>query len=75
MNWLALAAAATKLMTALTKLLSDRRLLAAGEAEGRAASERAQARATAKAANAMREIAERPASRDEAIERLEQGKG
>lgn len=75
MNWLTLATAATRFVSALAKYLSDRRLLAAGEAEGRARSERSHARAAAEADRAMREIAERPASRDEAVARLERGEG
>ncbi len=73
MNWLSLLAAFAKLAAALADWLRARTLLTAGEAQGRAASDAAHARAAAEQAARMRDIAASPPSRTEIEKRLEEG--
>lgn len=73
MNWLSLIAALAKLATALADALRDWKLLAAGEARGRAASDADHARTAEKRGRAMREIAARPPARADIDKRLEEG--
>ncbi len=73
MNLVSLLAAAAKLAAALVKFVSDWKLLSAGEAKGRAESERDHALAAKRAEDAMRALAEKPASRDEVLKRLDEG--
>jgi hypothetical protein len=70
---LSLVGAAVKLAAALAKLFSDRRLISAGEAAGRAATEQEHARAAQQAEDEMRAIADEPASRDDVLKRLDEG--
>jgi hypothetical protein len=70
---LSLVAAALKLGNALLRFFSERKLIAAGEASGRAAAEREHARAAQRAEDEMRSIADRPASRDQLLRRLDDG--
>ncbi len=73
MNWLSFFAALVKLVTAIANALRDRKLVAAGEASGRAASDADHARAAAERGEAMRQIAEKPPTRAELDKRLEEG--
>lgn len=73
MNWLSLIAAVVKLVTAFATALRDRKLVAAGEARGRAASDADHARVAAERGEAMRQIAGKPATRAEIDKRLEEG--
>ena len=73
MNVLALLAALAKLFAALTKYISNRKLLSAGEAQGRAEAERDHALIAKQAEDEMRALAEKPASRDELQKRLDEG--
>ena len=70
---LSLLGAAVKLPAALTKFFSDRRLISAGEAAGRAAAEQEHARAAQQAEDDLRAIADKPASREELLKRLDEG--
>jgi hypothetical protein len=72
-NWLALFAAAAKLIAAIAKFFSDRQLISAGKAAGRAESEAVHARAAAEAEAEMRAIADKPPGRGEIDKRLEGG--
>jgi len=72
-NIVSLLAAAAKLAAALVKFFSDWKLLSAGEAKGRAESERDHALATKRAEDEMRALAEKPAGRDEVLKRLDDG--
>ena len=73
MNVLALLGAVAKLVAALVKTVSNWRLLSAGRAQGRAESERDHALAAKRAEDEMRALAEKPASRDEVLQRLDEG--
>lgn len=73
MNLFSLLAAAVKLAAALVKTVSDWKLLSTGEAKGRAESERDHALAAKQAEDEMRALAEKPASRDEILKRLDEG--
>jgi hypothetical protein len=73
MNWLALIGAAIKLFAALADTLRDRKLVAAGEATGRAESDSDHARAAAERDALMRQIAGKPPARTEIDKRLEEG--
>jgi hypothetical protein len=73
MNWLALAGALAKLAASLAAALRDWKLLAAGAARGRAESDADHARSAAKQGQRMREIAGRPATRNDIDKRLEEG--
>ncbi len=73
MNWISLAAALAKLAEAIAGWLRERRLLAAAETAGRAASDAAHAEAAARSGERMREIAARPPARGEIEKRLEEG--
>ena len=73
MNIVSLLAAVAKLGAALVKFVSDWKLLSAGEAKGRAESERDHALAAKRAEDEMRALAEKPASRDEFLKRLDEG--
>lgn len=75
MNWLALLGALAKLVAAVANALRDRRLIAAGEARGRAASDADHAREAAAREEAMRQIADKPPARAEVEKRLEEGSG
>lgn len=70
---ISLIGAAAKLFAALMKFLADRQLLSAGEAAGRAASERDHAAAAKRAEDDMRAIADKPAARDDVLKRLDGG--
>jgi hypothetical protein len=72
-SWLALVTALAKLAGAVAKFFSDRQLIAAGKAEGRADSDRDHAQAASAAGAAMDKIAARPAGRDEMLKRLDEG--
>jgi hypothetical protein len=74
MNWLAFMAALVRLMTSLADWLRTRSLLAAGEAQGRSASDDAHARTAAEQGGRMREIADSPPTRAEVEKRLEEGR-
>jgi hypothetical protein len=74
MNWLALLGALLKFVTAIAGFFRDLRLLAAGEARGRAESDADHAREAADRAATMRQIAGRPPARAEIEKRLEEGK-
>jgi hypothetical protein len=73
MNWLALLTALAKLAGAIGAALRDRRLIAAGEAKGRAASDSDHARTAAERGGKMREIAALPPARQDVDKRLEEG--
>jgi hypothetical protein len=73
MNWLSLLGAMAKLAGAIASALRDGKLLAAGEAKGRAASDADHARAAAAQGERMRTIAERRPARGEVEKRLEEG--
>ena len=73
MNWLSLLAALAKFAGAIASVLRDWRLVAAGEARGRAESDAGHAHAAAAQGDRMREIAGRPPTRKEIDKRLEQG--
>ncbi len=73
MNVLALLGAVAKFAAALVKYVSDWKLLSAGQAQGRAESEREHALAAKRAEDEMRAVAEKPASRDEILKRLGDG--
>ena len=73
MKWLSLIGALAKLVTAIASTLRDWKLLAAGEARGRAASDAGHARAAEEHGRAMREIAARPPARADIDKRLEEG--
>jgi hypothetical protein len=70
---LSLIGAAVKLAAALMKFFSDRQLISAGEAAGRAAAEQEHARAARAAEDEMRAVADKPAARDELLKRLDEG--
>lgn len=73
MNLVSLLAAAVKFAMALVKTVSNWKLLSAGEAKGRADSERDHALAAKQAEDEMRALAEKPAGRDEVLKRLDEG--
>ncbi|MCC6946961.1 MAG: hypothetical protein IT539_04255 [Bradyrhizobiaceae bacterium] len=73
MNWLALLGAILKLVTAIADTLRDWRLVATGEASGRAESDADHAREAAARGEEMRGIAARPPARTEVEKRLEEG--
>ena len=73
MNVFALLAAVARLIAALVKTVSNWKLLSAGQAQGRAESERDHALAAKRAEDEMRALAEKPASRDELLKRLDEG--
>jgi hypothetical protein len=73
MSWLSLLGAAMKLFTAVAEYLRDRKLVAAGEASGRAESDVEHAREAAARGEAMRKIADKPPARAEIEKRLEEG--
>jgi hypothetical protein len=73
MNWLALLSALAKLASAISSAFHDRRLIAAGEAAGRAASDADHARAAAARGADMGEIAAKPPTRQIIDKRLEEG--
>ena len=70
---LSLLAALVKFATAFARFFSEQRMLSAGEAKGRAESDRDHALAAKQAEDEMRALAERPASRDELLKRLDEG--
>jgi hypothetical protein len=70
---ISLVTAAMKLFAAVARFLSDRQLLDAGQAKGRAESERAHARAAREAGDEMQKIADKPAGRDQTLKRLDEG--
>jgi hypothetical protein len=70
---LSLLVALARLAAALAKFFSDRRLISAGEAAGRAAAEHEHTRAAQAVEAEMRAVAEQPASRDELLRRLDEG--
>jgi hypothetical protein len=73
MNWFALVSALAKLASAIAAAFRDSRLVAAGEAKGRAASDAGHARSAAARAEKMREIAAKPPARQDIDKRLEEG--
>lgn len=73
MNWLSLIAALAKFTGAIASALRDWRLIAAGEAKGRAESDAGHAHTAAAQGDRMRDIAGRPPARKEIDKRLEQG--
>jgi hypothetical protein len=73
MNWIALIGSVAKLFAEAVAALREWKLIAAGEARGRAASDAAHARATAKRCEEMRQIANKPPGRVEMDKRLEEG--
>ena len=73
MNWVAFLGALAKLAGAIAAAVRDWRLMAAGEVQGRAASDADHARTAAEQGERMREIAGRPAARKEVDKRLEEG--
>ncbi|MEX0590130.1 MAG: hypothetical protein WD207_03490 [Xanthobacteraceae bacterium] len=73
MNWLALIGALAKLFAAVSSTIRDWKLIAAGEARGRAESDADHARAAAERGEAMRQIAGKPPARAEIDKRLEEG--
>ena len=73
MNWLSLITTAAKLIAAVVKFFSDRRLIESGRAEGRAESDTDHAREARAAGDAMQKIADKPPSREEIEKRLEEG--
>jgi hypothetical protein len=72
-NLVALLAAVAKFAAALAKIVSNWKLLSAGQAQGRAESDRDHALAAKRAEDEMRALAEKPASRDELLKRLDEG--
>jgi hypothetical protein len=72
-NLVSLLAAIAKLVAALVKTVSNWKLLSAGQAQGRAESERDHALAAKQAEDEMRALAEKPAGRDEVLKRLDEG--
>jgi hypothetical protein len=72
-NWLSLITTAAKLIAAVVKFFSDRRLIESGRAEGRAASDADHAREARAAGDAMQKIADKPPGKDEIDKRLEKG--
>jgi len=73
MNWLALLGALAKLLSAIATAFREHRLIAAGEASGRAASDADHARSAAARAAKMQEIAAKPVTRQNLDKRLEEG--
>jgi hypothetical protein len=73
MNWLSILAALAKLVGAIAQSIRDSKLIAAGEAKGRAQSDADHARAAAAQGERMRAIAGRPPARGEIEKRLEEG--
>ena len=73
MNWLSLAGALLKLAASVAGWLREKKLVAAGEAKGRASSDADHARTAAAQGERMREIAGRPPARNEIDKRLEEG--
>jgi hypothetical protein len=72
-NVVALLAAVARLVAALTKTVSNWKLLSAGQAQGRAEAERDHALAAKQAEDEMRALAENSAGRDEVLKRLDEG--
>lgn len=70
---LSLLAALVKFAGAFARFFSERKLLSAGEARGRAQVERDHALAAKQAEDEMRTLAGKPASRDEVLKRLDEG--
>lgn len=62
-----------KFATAFARFFSEQKMLSAGEAKGRAESERDHALAAKQGEDEMRALAEKPASRDEVLKRLDEG--
>jgi hypothetical protein len=73
MNWIALIGSVAKLFAEAVAALREWKLIAAGEARGRAASAAAHARAAAERGEEMRQIAGKPPGRVEVDKRLEEG--
>ena len=73
MNWLAFLGALAKLAGAIAAAVRDWRLIAAGEAKGRAASDADHARTAAEQSERMRQIARQPPARNDIVKRLEEG--
>jgi hypothetical protein len=73
MNWLAFLGALAKLAGAIAAAVRDWRLMAAGEARGRAASDAEHAHTAAEQAERMRQIAGEPPARNDIHKRLEEG--
>lgn len=69
---LSFVAALVKLATAFARFFSEQKMLSAGEAKGRAESERDHALAAKQAEDEMRALAEKPAGRDEVLKRLDE---
>ncbi len=70
---LSLVAALVKFATAFGRFFSEQKMLSAGEAKGRAESERDHALAAKRAEDDMRALVEKPAGRDEVLKRLDEG--
>ena len=70
---LSLLAALVKFATAFARFFSERKMLSAGEAKGRAESDRDHALAAKRAEDEMRALAEKPAGREELLKRLGDG--
>jgi hypothetical protein len=73
MSWIALVSGLAKLFADAVSALRDWKLIGAGEAQGRAASDAAHARAASERGEAMRQIAGNPPARAEVDRRLEEG--
>ena len=73
MNWMALIGSFVKFFAETIAAIRDWKLIAAGEARGRAASDVAHARAAAERGDEMRQIANKPPGRVEIDKRLEEG--
>jgi hypothetical protein len=70
---LSLLAALVKFAAAFGRFFSEQKMLSAGQAQGRAESEREHALAAKRAEDEMRALAEKPASREEVLKRLDGG--
>jgi hypothetical protein len=73
MNWVTLIGGFVKFFAEAIAAIRDWKLIAAGEARGRAASDVAHARAAAERGNEMRQIANKPPGRVQIDKRLEEG--
>jgi hypothetical protein len=73
MNWIALLSGVAKFFAEAVAAIREWRLIAAGEARGRAASDTAHARVAVERGEAMRQIADKPPARVEVDKRLEEG--
>jgi hypothetical protein len=73
MNWMALIGGFVKFFAEAIAAIREWKLIAVGEARGRAASDAAHVRAAAERGEEMRQIADKPPGRVQIDKRLEEG--